>query len=249
MNKVFLLIGCFLFYTSLIAQEIDYPNHVIHFNDGSIIHGFMTELDEDYIELRVLRGTTMKIARKDINKIEPNRPNDFFFESGLSFTKTGNLSVLSISSAYSNTLPSFNVRYENLQFFRPQWAAGLGTGFDFHAGESFNFSFFPVYAQIRNYPFNRRLSPFYALDVGWSFPAPILNNIENGYFSSGMMIQPALGIRFASPRKATFMLKMGYLVQFTVAEYQDYDWQESVYREVIEDIIFRRLSFSSGFIF
>lgn len=132
-------------------------------------------------------------------------------------------------------------------------APGLGVGFDSYE----NFRTVPVYAHIKGYIFDRKVSPFYFTDVGYGFAW--YKNADNILYKvtdvhGGYYWQVGLGYRISFYNWA-MLVTLGYKNQqsglkYAYSNYQPWmDAASDSNVEVSEKRTLRRVSFSVGFLF
>jgi len=118
--------------------------------------------------------------------------------------------------------------------FNDHWAAGIGVGF-----EIFNHYLFPVFADVRYFVRNDRISPFFALKTGYAFgsfkkkhydylsldlhPYDVTNVDVN--YCGGLMVHPEIGFKVILSHNADVLFSVAYRLQQTKTKIaQKYDY-------------------------
>jgi hypothetical protein len=96
---------------------------------------------------------------------------------------------------------------------------GIGTGIRLITQESsfwgtFNYPVVPFYLDTRLYASQGNVSPYLAMDVGYSY------DLSNGIKGMGMMFNPMAGLGLARHQKTPVYLEVGYHSQM-IRNYQD----------------------------
>lgn len=127
----------------------------------------------------------------------------------------------------------------------------IGTGLGLGVNKYGNYLAMPIYANIKGYIYDKKVSPFYFGDVGYGF-AWNTNSNENFYnvdnVEGGLYWQVGMGYQFNFYNSA-LVLSLGYINQHSKADYVYYDQWGSSNIEVNEKRILRRFAFSVGFSF
>jgi hypothetical protein len=126
----------------------------------------------------------------------------------------------------------------------------LGTGLGIGMNKFGNYFTLPVYASIKGYLKDQKISPFYHGDIGYGFAWA--DHDDNDPFriknvKGGLYWQLGVGYQF-SFYDTSFILVIGYLNQYSTAEYDFQSWGSGI-AEISEKRTLRRLNFSLGFAF
>ena len=125
--------------------------------------------------------------------------------------------------------------------------AGLGIGINKYG----NYLAVPIYAQIRGYLYDRKVSPFYFGDIGYG---QAWNNDKNNdvfeldNVKGGLYWQVGLGYQINFYNNS-LTLALGYINQDSRADYVYYRPWDIDDVEVSERRVLRRVKFSVGFLF
>ncbi|MEL6867794.1 MAG: hypothetical protein AAFP19_25440, partial [Bacteroidota bacterium] len=194
---------------------------------------------------------------------EKGPENVLYYEDGRSIRTSGYYGVYKISSTWSN-VDDAEGNFSGMHFhtiqghqFNDFLAVGGGIGLDVIGGKDFRtYTFLPIYVDIRGFPIRGKVSPYYALSLGYGFAFDAFDNFDDEAderYSGGIMIAPALGLRFASRKKGQFLLELGYKMQYTDAQYQHREFgnpfTSGYFIYVNRETFFRRLEVSFGWIF
>ena len=185
------------------------PNRVIvQYEDGSVFVGQLIHEGILDMQLRILTDDTITINKVNIKRIKRGDEDIALFDDAKFHYTKGVFYSLQLggnSEGFDNETRQLDltVGYR----FNKKWAAGVGVGTN--ENKSFDFNTFidatstPLFAYGRFYPFDTKVRPFIAGRIGWSFG----NEDSFGEdHQGGALIQPEIGINFASRRKLRFML-------------------------------------------
>ena len=206
--------------------------------------------------------------KEAILKTENNEINSRFItrkEKG--FYNIMHVSLLLGSSQFidgqnnSNTRPPLNISpsftITNGYLINKHWAAGAGVGY-----EIFNYNLFPLFAQLRYTLWDHKISPFLALDGGYSFANFKAKHYDELYLNwppynindtrlrnyGGLMIQPEAGVKVPLNENSDLLFTVGYRYQKTKSvarkEYTNGQFDEWEHNEYIN-----RLSFGIAIMF
>ncbi len=126
----------------------------------------------------------------------------------------------------------------------------LGTGIGVGVNKFGNYISLPIYASIKGYIFDRKVSPFYFGDIGYGM-AWVSDKEQDGYsvnnVKGGLYWQLGAGYQFNFYNSA-LVIALGYVNQSSTAEY-NYDYWAIDGVEVSEKRLLRRVNLSIGFLF
>jgi hypothetical protein len=142
---------------------------------------------------------------------------------------------------------SFTVQTINGYQFNRYLGTGLGLGINKYG----NYLTMPIYATIKGYLFDKKVSPFYFADLGYGF-AWQTNKNENMFeldnVQGGLYWQVGLGYQINFLNSA-MVFTLGYSNQDSKADYTYYRGWDISNVEVSERRILRRFAISIGFLF
>jgi len=127
----------------------------------------------------------------------------------------------------------------------------LGTGLGLGLNKFGNYLTMPIYAQVKGYLYDKKVSPFYFGDIGYGFAWKTKN--ADDYFdvsnvNGGLYWQLGLGYQINFYNSA-MTFSFGYINQDSTAEYTYFRPWDISDVEVTEDRVLRRFAVSVGFIF
>jgi len=226
-----------------LAQKNSSNLQSISLTDGSVIIGEVIEDTNAYLLVEIIGGEQIKLYHKYIRKISKSKSNHYFLDNGRSFKDKGFFFSYFAGNSFNTNGAGASHRGIFGKYYKHKWAFGLGSGIDLHSapGGEASYVMVPLYLHARGYPFDKRVSPYYALNIGYGFPLQSLNGTTKG----GYMINPMLGLRFASRRKSSFSMEMGLIVQEAKGDYVN--WRNGV--AIKEELVFRRIMMTIGWVF
>ncbi len=203
--------------------EIHHP-YKVYLNDNSVLRGDLLREEEDFIELGLLDGSTVKILTQNIADIvkfktpfpkiyDYNHHNDF--PNGTSYRITGSYIIMQIGLIPDNienidkdpTLkPTFTLI--NGYKFKQGFAIGLGVNFDVYHKH-----FFPVFIDFRKYFTRRPVSLFVSGDIGYGFAFSQFAGNNNEIQKGGTMLQGGGGLTIATKKNMNVLLEVGFRSQ------------------------------------
>jgi hypothetical protein len=114
---------------------------------------------------------------------------------------------------------------------------GFGTGARFyHTADAV---LVPFFANLQANFIDRTVSPYFALNVGYSF------NATNDFDSMGLLLNPSIGVHFRASNKFGINVGVGYEGQWAKFYYQDYYYS---YYDTSSKAL-SGISFKIGFVF
>ncbi len=206
---------------------------VLYLKNGGIIHGIIIEqvpneslkiqtkdrnvfvyrMDEvlkiTKEELPVPRKGRERLTKDNIKRKGYTNITEITF--GRSVLKNG--SDMALTGGYSSGLqPSFGIQTINGYLFNPYLCVGVGIGLHSYT----DFSYVPLFIGARVNFLNGPLTPFLALDGGYSFTAKEIYGINNElrYFG-GTYFNPAVGVKFNTRKSKALAFSIGYRSQET----------------------------------
>jgi hypothetical protein len=121
---------------------------------------------------------------------------------------------------------------------------GLGTGLETH---DFNNSrnIIPIYAEARGFLLPKRISPYYALKLGYGFA---LGNEFNGTLEAkgGLHFSPEIGVRFGAT-DVNYYLGVEYKIQNATFTSTGWGWDGQ--GRFTDKISYRRFELRTGLVF
>ena len=174
--------------------------------------------------MEMVLGTldTIQLNKLFIKRIRRTDKNiSLFFGAKYHYTK-GFFASLQFGGGESVSQAALILGYR----FNKKLAAGIGFGNSYNYSSNFNIGFgtetnsTPVFAYGRYYHFDTKVKPFIAAKVGWGFPN---QNAFGGDHEGGFLVQPEIGVNFASRRHFRFLLSIGQQFQNTRGDFLFFD--------------------------
>ncbi len=254
----FLLI--FLLQNQLNAQDLQKAK--ITLINGTRIEGYVVEsMHDKYIKIDVIDNDPLIINYHVIRKIR--------FYQGKNDSSINEPSSLTQFTPGIKTKVFFHEVTGNLMFGQDnldvalhtvngyQYNRYLGAGIGLGIEHLQDYSAMPVYAQVKGYLFDRKVTPFYFGDIGYAFAwgnsQPNMN-YENFKVHGGLYWQLGIGYQLNFP-KGGMVFKFGYRNQSVKTQYSylnpwyTFDSITSNSVEVQEDLVLRRFVLGIGFLF
>lgn len=231
-------------------------NDIIYLKDGSRLSGRILswELDKG-MQFELSTGATIYIEKDDIEKVDqdtesddisnyrfrrerkPSEPKPYAFrETGWYQNTSGffNISILGGAGIHHAMGYRFN------RFF----GVGLGMGIETNDFTAFR-KLLPVFAEVRGFLLPKKISPYYAIKVGYAFG---LRDELNGTMGAkgGIHFSPELGVRFGAG-DVNYYLGLEYKLQNATFTWNGWDWSGGTI--VTDHISYRRIELRTGLLF
>lgn len=254
---------CFLLFSiSLNGQQSDMQNttlqqivDIVWLKDGSKLSGTILQWElARGMEFKLVTGAIIQIPKDSIAKVyqdipfnsaSPNDPMEYhrgprpyaFKEEGMYHT----ISVFLDFSEFGGAGVHYSIGYK----FSRMLGVGIGSGFESHDFfETRNIV--PLYAEARGYFVPKKISPYYAVKIGYGFA---LENELNGTIDAkgGFYFCPELGVRFGG-KNVNYYVGLEYLLQNATFTNTFWDWdpQQGTYTDIVG---YRRVELRTGLLF
>ncbi len=229
---------------------------VVYLKDGSTLIGRIIAWDLDRgMEFKLSTGATIAISKMDIKKVTQNTLPDLegtpaktvesyvrtpkvynFRERGWYHTTSGFLNFFFQGGA--GVHHAMGYRFNRLV------GVGVGTGIETHDFD-FKRNFIPVYAEVRGFLLSKKITPYYALKVGYGFA---LKDDISGTIAAkgGFHFSPEAGIRFGAG-EVSYYLGLEYKLQKGSFTWNGFDWTGST--TLTDHISYRRVEIRTGLLF
>lgn len=199
---------------------------IVQYNDGSVFIGKIVY--EGTLSMKMVLSTqdTITLNKVYIKRIRRTDKNISLYDSAKFHYTKGLFYSLQFGGGVVDEGDSSVGQLEAIIGYRfnKKIAAGLGFGTSYNSTFSFGTwleaAAIPVFAYGRYYPFDQKVKPFVAGKLGWAFPD---QNAFNGDHNGGVLIQPEIGINFASRRRMRFLLSLGQQIQNIRGRELDFD--------------------------
>jgi hypothetical protein len=239
-----LLLFCAFFGVVALSQnesKSDAPKSitVVTLKNGSVLEGELLEYDaEGALKLRLANGVIVTFLHTQIDHLKHRylggrgakpyafRESGYYFHSSLSSSFERDV--------YDDLVPAVGLeQVAGYQFSR--WiGAGLGAGL--HTMNAFDGPvFIPVFAEARGYFLKKRVSPYYAMQLGYAFP--LTSSGQNLLKArGGMLLHPAAGFRFGGSEHLNFTLDFGirFILNTKLTYEEELFWSSSIEPSIVE---------------
>ena len=219
---------------------------IIYLKNGSIIKGSIVEYNEEKkLKIKTIDNYVWEFNIDDVKEIkreegtfEFSAPNEYLIDGFINYTTLG----LLIGNGNNNKQAPFSVMMTNGYLFKKRFSAGAGFGLEFYEE-----TMLPVYIDLK-YHFNqRKISPFAAIQGGYSFPIENDDNSDDVWnygqkHLGGYLFNAEVGMLINLQSYNALIFSLGYRHQ--LLSYK----QENPY-EVVTDHYYNRFSIRFGFVF
>ena len=235
---------------------------VVYLKNGSILRGEITEKTSELVKIKILGGSLFVFQMEEVKEIEREekeyiedpserkrlkkikRPLTFRTSGWYNVTTQGFLPGI---NAFSEARLGFTLHHVIGYQFNNKVAVGAGMGLDVYGlfdGEAV----FNYYVDYRGYLTEKSATPYYGLALGYGKVIPSWQFFD---IKGGAYIQPAIGIRCKSRKKAHFIIEYGLKMQ--KASYTRTNWfwdgEQGQNANEVRNIWFRRSAFKIGVLF
>lgn len=131
----------------------------------------------------------------------------------------------------------------------PKFFTGVGLGYEYY-----DFGVMPLFADIRYFVLDERVSPFMSFQTGYGFAVENIKTNNWGWSSGyinetfgGFLLGASAGINFRLTDHSAFNFSLGYRYQKLSYTEQNFDSTNPYHRRVYT--IYNRISFTLGFLF
>ena len=223
--SVFLLmISCIFLFSQNQYQD------VIYLKNGSLIKGEILEISsERKVKIQTTDHKTWTFHLDEIEKIKREKGGPAFYASEYLYAGFINYSTMGILVGDENSRhrAPFSITLVNSHIFSSNLSLGAGFGLEFLDRTSI-----PIFADFRYFMNNKKLSPFFLLQGGYSFP---IEDEHDEYYQErnnvgGYLINPGIGFLLNFHTGGALICTIGYRNQLLKYEYNDqYDTELKQY--------------------
>lgn len=247
----------FLLVADFILAQDSIPNNtivdIVWLKDGSKLSGTIQRWDlARGMELKLVTGAVVNIPKEEITRVyqdtqfKPNTESDpglyVHRERPYAFREEGLYNTLSVFLDFSDN-GGAGIHYSMGHKFNRMLGVGIGTGYESH---DFNYTrnIVPLYAEARGYFLPQKITPYYALKMGYGFA---LTSPENGTLDAkgGFRFSPEMGVRFGG-RAVSYYMGLEYILQNATFTNNDWWGSQGVFTDVIS---YRRVDLRMGLVF
>lgn len=238
MKKFLFFVAACLFSFSLLAQNN--MQDVVYLKNGSIIKGSIIEIIPDkHLKIEILGGSIFAYPMSEIEKClkEPVAANTAIinenvviekqiitdsnnsylqkknFQQENSNVKKGYFGGFEIGTGvtFNDMAGPFRQKFSIINGFRfnPYFSLGAGIGIRIYTGET---ALLPLFLHLRTRFLDKSASPYFSLDIGYSFNTS-QRNYHYYYYRGGALISPTFGISKKLKNKLMLNLGLNYEYQ------------------------------------
>lgn len=257
--RIFYTLCCFFFLSLFVSAQETQSRNIIYLKDGSCLKGtVLNKTEAGDLHLQLFNGSELFLENDLISQVKTETRKQNYLQSGFSQASRGlyygiHLNFLGAKGARQEWEPEARRYGAGAHIvggyrFNRFIGVGLGLGFD-----GYGDYFVPLMLDLRGIALKKRISPVYAFQAGYGFPAGGEPD-ANGEFvtverEGGMMIYPSVGVRFETRRNVAFIFDVGAKLQ-NMTKSRQYNWQWWVDPNIyIDDIWYRSLAFRFGWEF
>ena len=237
-NKLFLLL---LLLTSNAACLQAQRDKVILYGDSKFVGKLIFYRPGDSVQLQLNNGEIVTFPQRMVKQVvmEEVKAQKVKAEKVYSFKERGvynatyfNLSFGKTNYQYGSNKPHLGVAIENITGFQFNrlLGAGLGIGFDNYYATGNDANVLSLFSEVRGYLSRQNTSPYYSFSSGVGFPmVNTKDNLNLTGHRGGLMVHPAIGLRFGASSHINFFADIGAKYQ-RIYYNQINDWSENRYR-------------------
>jgi hypothetical protein len=248
MKKLFTLL-VILASSSLLFAQHNYED-VVYLKNGSIIRGIIVEqVPNQSIKIETADRNIFVYRFDEIEKLSKEliqgKTSSGYYGNSLS-REPGYVGILDVGYAIGIGVGRYGLDCINLTMingyrFNPYFSLGFGTGARvYHAADAI---LIPFFANLQANFINRAVSPYFALNIGYSF------NASDDLNSMGFLLNPSIGVHFRTSNKFGINISIGYEGQWATLYdgYYDYYYDYSYITTSSKSL--DGISFKVGFVF
>ncbi len=231
--------------TNAVLAQVDKYVDQIKLNNGSTIWG-ISEIRQDQVIIHVSDEDSVMVSAENIKSMRTNKLNPELYQSrvgGLYYQVSTGVLVGS-SHQYSGNEASFSGAFISGYKLKQQLGLGLGVGVDFYPGQRH----IPLFLDIQGDLVSGRITPFYQLDIGYSWAEERDAPEELESLTGGLYFKPAVGVKWHFARYSWF-LQLSYVRQESTARYQPIDFGNGNLLTNVEERVMQRVGISLGMVF
>jgi hypothetical protein len=237
--------------TSVFSQD-SLKQQAIYLIDGSVLKATVLERTTEFTRVQIINGDVLLLNNSLITNIDDKVVISFNAPASTGTSALPHRSALKESGWYNivsmglllgrdaqlqdGLIASFSaLHYVAGYQFNQYIGAGIGAGVDLYEP-----AFFPLYVDLRGNLNIRNKTFFYSLQSGYSLSEDdIAKKTDAAEYEGGLMIYPAVGIRFPTRGKTDILVELGYRNQWAK---MTFPWNEDV-----DKIQYRRYVVRLGF--
>ena len=213
--------------------------------NGSILWG-MVEIEENGIKVFLDDDQTVMVQDTLIKSVKYHKLNPASYNQRNSGMYYQILTGLMVGKPYqySETMASFAGWFASGYKFNRKFGAGLGVGLNYYPQQRH----IPMYIDVQGDLLAGRVTPYYQLNVGWSWADEresfsTVDRVEGGFF-----LRPAFGVKWHFP-KHSWHFQVSYVRQNATTYYEPIDFGNGAMLTNVEDRVLQRMGLSFGISF
>ncbi len=208
----------FIFLSGTVWGQRDVPK-TLYLKDGSFVLGSLVGKSTTEYIWQLSDGTQIKFPKELVRDVkEPKKGFQYFDRGKMRRTKGFYGRILAGAflekkiAEYSSVdhAPSVNmtVGYK----LHSKLSVGIGTGFDRYVQGP---PIIPLYLDLSGDVFNKAITPYYKLSVGFGFDTPTKEQKVNTNvnYDGGFLVHPSLGVKFYTRSNVAWIFDFGYRFQ------------------------------------
>ena len=232
-NKLFVLLLLLTINAACLQAQRD---KVILYGDSKLVGKLIFYRPGDSVQLQLNNGEIVTFPQRMVKKVVMQEPKGekiySFKERGVYNATYFNLSFGKTNYLYGSNTSHLGVAVENITGFQFNrlMGAGLGIGLDNYYATGNDANVLSIFSEVRGYLSQLNRSPYYSFSSGVGFP--LVNKKDNLNLTGhrgGLMVHPAIGLRFGASSKINFFADIGAKYQ-RIYYNQINNWSENHYR-------------------
>ncbi len=241
--KILIAIGICALAFNLTAQELKTVD-VLSTKEGSVWKGTVTEITNDgYYLMETVSGLNLRLHESEVKNVRQHWVGLRKYDKPYSFKEEGFYQTIELSLLANDNAGGLSATYSAGHRFSRWIGIGGGTGitgFDMGRGKNV----IPLFVEARGFFLSEKVSPYYALRVGYGFALKNdVNNIDEA--KGGYLFNPQLGVRFGGGSAVSYYMGIGLHLQ--EATYSSmWPFSEGV---SVDKYLFKRYEFKFGITF
>ncbi len=228
-----------------VAQVDKYLDKVV-LKNGSVVWG-ITEITDDEVLVHMNDEKAISFPLDAIASLKTGKLNPLYFQRKVE----GPFYQVNFGVSLGKRHQEFplegnpNISVVAGYKFKPLLGVGLGMGWYYFP----EFKHTPFFAEVQGDLTKTRVTPFYALRVGWSIASErdVLNNLVDKS-KGGFYFEPGAGLKLHAGGHA-WLLKVAYLRQRSETTYTPLDIGNGVRILNVEDRTYERTTITLGLVF
>lgn len=241
-------------WNSLNAQ-LYLSDDVLYLHSGDIIRGRILSQDSESIRIELLGGTVLVYRLDEVERIQ-DEPSPFrrvkvrlgYEYRKTSFRERGLYHIVSLDwsfnqNQWNETRLDPHLRYAAGYHFDRYVNLGLGTGLDSYEGGLI----IPWYVDFRGDLWEKKVTPTYYANLGYGFVAAEGWPVDN--MTGGVMMGLGVGWKINTPRKAEWLITLGYKIQNTYQERSSWGWWDPSQSRIAGTRQYRKVVFQTALAF